>query len=102
MPPDPLERRVVSKVTWRLLPYLFLLYIIAYVDRINVSVAQLQMSTDLGLKSGRFGLAVGTFFIGYFVFEVPSNLALARVGARVWMARIMILWGLVTICMMFV
>ncbi|MBI3855280.1 MAG: MFS transporter [Planctomycetes bacterium] len=102
MDPDSLERRVVSKVSWRLLPYLFVLYIIAYVDRINVAVAQLQMSKDLVLDSERFGLAVGMFFIGYFVFEVPSNLVLSKVGARVWIARIMILWGIVTISMMFV
>jgi MFS transporter, ACS family, tartrate transporter len=97
-----LERRVVSKVSWRLLPYLFLLYVIAYIDRINVAVAQLQMRTDLGMEPERFGLAVGMFFIGYFVLEVPSNFVLSRVGARVWIARIMILWGIITICMMFV
>jgi ACS family tartrate transporter-like MFS transporter len=97
-----LERRVVAKVSWRLLPYLFLLYVIAYVDRINVAVAQLQMRSDLELKPERFGLAVGLFFVGYFALEVPSNIILSRVGARVWIARIMILWGIVTVGMMFV
>lgn len=96
------ERRVVRRVSWRLLPYLFLLYIIAYVDRINVAVAQRSMALDLSLDPARFGFAIGMFFIGYFVCEVPSNFILSRVGARVWIARIMILWGIVTICMMFV
>src|SRR6185295_17212899 len=93
-----LERRVVSKVSWRLLPYLFLLYIIAYIDRINVGVAKTSMSKDLGLDPDIFGLGAGIFFVGYFLFEVPSNLVLARVGARVWIARIMVFWGIVTIC----
>lgn len=101
-PSDSLERRVLRKVAWRLLPYLFLLYVVAYVDRINVSVAQLQMRQDLKLNTDEFGLAVGMFFIGYFIFEVPSNLVLSRVGARVWIARIMIFWGLITTCTMFV
>jgi ACS family tartrate transporter-like MFS transporter len=102
MDPAELERRVVSKVSWRLLPYLFLLYVIAYVDRINVAVAQLQMRSDLELKPERFGLGVGLFFVGYFALEVPSNVILSRVGARIWIARIMILWGIVTVGMMFV
>ena len=97
-----LERRVVSKVSWRLLPYLFLLYVIAYIDRINVGVARDVMSTDLHLDPAVFGAGAGIFFIGYFLFEVPSNFILTRVEARVWIARIMIFWGVVTICMMFV
>lgn len=97
-----LERRVVSKVSWRLLPYLFLLYVVAYVDRINVGVAKESLSRDLGLDPAVFGFGAGVFFLGYFLFEVPSNMMLVRVGARVWIARIMIVWGLVTVAMMFV
>jgi ACS family tartrate transporter-like MFS transporter len=96
------EQRVVSKVSWRLLPYLFLLYVVAYVDRINVGVAKESLSRDLGLDPAVFGFGAGVFFLGYFLFEVPSNIMLVRVGARVWIARIMILWGLVTVAMMFV
>src|SRR6185436_3189409 len=82
--------------------YLFLLYVVAYIDRINVSVAKLQMCADLHLSAKAFGAGAGIFFIGYFIFEVPSNFVLARVGARVWIARIMILWGIVSVAMMFV
>jgi ACS family tartrate transporter-like MFS transporter len=99
---DALERRVTSKVSWRLLPYLFLLYVVAYVDRINIGVAKEAMSRDLSLDPAAFGMGAGIFFLGYFLFEVPSNLVLTRVGARVWIARIMIAWGIVTVCMMFV
>jgi ACS family tartrate transporter-like MFS transporter len=98
---EGLERRTVSKVTWRLLPYLFLLYIVAYIDRINIGVAGLQMRRDVPMDSAVYGFGAGLFFIGYFLFEVPSNLVLARVGARVWIARIMIFWGLVSAAMMF-
>jgi len=98
---DSLERRTVSKVTWRLLPYLFLLYIVAYIDRINTSVAALQMPRDVPMSHAAFGRGAGLFFIGYFLFEVPSNLVLARVGARVWIARIMLVWGIISSCMMF-
>ena len=97
-----LERRVVSKVSWRLLPFLFLLYVIAYIDRINVGVAKTAMSRDLGLDPELFGAGAGIFFIGYFLFEVPSNLILTRVEARVWIARIMVFWGIITVCTMFV
>jgi ACS family tartrate transporter-like MFS transporter len=97
-----LERRVVSKVSWRLLPYLFLLYVIAYIDRINVGVAKAVMSEDLGIDPEIFGAGAGIFFIGYFIFEVPSNLVLTRVEARIWIARIMVFWGIITVCMMFV
>jgi ACS family tartrate transporter-like MFS transporter len=102
MEPDLLERRVVRKVSWRLLPYLFLLYTIAYIDRINVGVAQLRMSQDLGLDPAVFGFGAGIFFVGYFLFEVPSNMVLARVGARLWIARIMVFWGIVSSALMFV
>lgn len=102
MEADALERRVVSKVSWRLLPYLFLLYVIAYIDRINVGVAKAAMSKDLKLDPEIFGAGAGIFFVGYFLFEVPSNFMLTRVQARVWIARIMIFWGIITVCTMFV
>ena len=96
-----LERRTVAKVSWRLLPYLFLLYIVAYIDRINISVAALQMPRDVPMNEAAYGMGGGIFFIGYFLFEVPSNLVLERVGARVWIARIMVVWGIISSCMMF-
>ena len=99
---DAMERRVTSKVSWRLLPYLFLLYVVAYIDRINVGVAKEAMSRDLNLDPAAFGMGAGIFFIGYFLFEVPSSFVLTRIGARIWIARIMIAWGIVTVCMMFV
>ncbi len=98
---DELERRVVRKVSGHLLPYLFLLYIVAYIDRINISVAGLQMPRDVPMGEAAWGFGAGLFFIGYFLFEIPSNLILARVGARVWIARIMVIWGVVSSCMMF-
>ena len=98
---DSLESRVVSKVSWRLLPYLFLLYIVAYIDRINISVAALQMPRDVPMNEAAYGFGGGLFFIGYFLFEVPSNMVLARVGARIWIARIMVVWGIISSCMMF-
>jgi ACS family tartrate transporter-like MFS transporter len=99
--PD-IRRATIAKVTRRTLPFLMLCFFIAFVDRVNVSVASLQMNDDLGLSDAAFGLGAGIFFIGYVLFEVPSNLVLDRVGARKWIARIMITWGLVTIAMMFV
>lgn len=100
------ERAIVSKIAWRLLPLLFLCYIIAYIDRINVGFAKLQLQEVLGVEPAVFGqvygLGAGLFFIGYFLFEVPSNLILHRVGARVWIARIMVVWGLVSMGMMFI
>jgi len=92
----------LAKVRRHLLPFLFLLYIVNYMDRINVGFASLRMNQDLGFSDQVFGVGAGLFFIGYFIFEIPSNLILARVGARTWIARIMITWGLVAIAMMFV
>ncbi|WP_312375629.1 MFS transporter [Pseudomonas oryzihabitans] len=94
---DPLYR----KVAWRVLPLLLLGYIIAYLDRVNVGFAKLAMLNDLGLSEAAYGLGAGIFFIGYFIFEVPSNLMLHRVGAKLWIARIMITWGLVSSLMAF-
>src|SRR5262249_6152338 len=96
------ESTTYSKVAWRLLPFLFLCYMCAYLDRINVSFAKLQMVHDLGLSDAVYGLGAGIFFVGYLMFEVPSNLILLKVGARRWIARIMITWGLTSAIMMFV
>jgi ACS family tartrate transporter-like MFS transporter len=90
-----IERRTMSKVSWRLVPFLMLCYFIAYLDRVNLGFAGGPMSKDLGFSSAVFGGAAGVFFFSYFIFEVPSNLALDKVGARIWIARIMFTWGLV-------
>lgn len=97
-----LGRATLAKVGWRLLPFLLLLYIVAWIDRVNISVAALQMKPDLGLSDTVFGFGAGIFFAGYALFEVPSNLLLVRVGARFWIARIMITWGILSVLMMFV
>lgn len=97
-----LEGRVYRRVTRRLIPFLFLCYIFAYVDRVNVGFAKLQMQHDLGISDGVYGAAAGIFFIGYFFFEVPCNLALQKIGARRWLGPIMIVWGFVSACTMFV
>jgi len=89
-------------VTRRLIPFMFVLYVVAYLDRINVSFAALEMRRDLGFTDAVYGLGAGIFFIGYLLFEVPSNLIMHRVGARVWMARIMISWGIVSMATMLV
>src|SRR5215813_4148606 len=89
-----LERSTMRKIYLRLLPFAMICYILAYIDRINVSFAGLTMRGDLGLSAGDFGFAVGTFYWGYFIFEVPSNVILEKVGARIWIARIMITWGI--------
>ena len=91
-----LELATMQKVSRRLIPYLFVLYVTAYLDRINIGFAQLQMKSALGFSDTVYGLGAGVFFLGYFLFEVPSNLILARIGARVWIARIMITWGLIS------
>jgi D-galactonate transporter len=90
-----------ARVSWRLMPFLFLCYVVAYLDRVNVGFAKLQMLADLQLSDTVYGIGAGIFFIGYFLFEVPSNLLLARVGARVWIARIMISWGVISAALMF-
>jgi ACS family tartrate transporter-like MFS transporter len=89
-----LERSTMRKVYLRLLPFAVLSYVLAYIDRINVSFAGLTMRPDLGMSAGTFGFAVGMFYWGYFIFEVPSNVILEKVGARIWIARIMISWGI--------
>lgn len=97
-----LENRTVHKLLWRLLPFLFLLYIVNYLDRINVGFAALQMREQLAFSDRVFGIAFGIFFFGYFFFQLPSNLALVRVGARRWMSAIMLLWGIISVAMIFV
>src|SRR5882724_11590015 len=89
------ERATLAKVTRRLLPFLFLLYIVCFLDRVNIGFAALQLNQDLGFSPAVYGFGAGIFFLGDVVFEVPSNLMLARIGARVWIGRIMITWGLV-------
>jgi ACS family tartrate transporter-like MFS transporter len=97
-----LERSTMKRVTWRLLPFLLLLYIISWLDRVNVGFAKLQMNADLGLSDTAYGFGAGIFFLAYAACEIPSNLLLVRFGARRWIARIMITWGLISAGMMFV
>jgi MFS transporter, ACS family, tartrate transporter len=96
---DRLESAVVSRLMWRLLPFLFLLYIVAYLDRINVSFAVLQMRGQLGLSDRTYGRAAGMFFAGYFFFQLPSNLVLEKFGVRRWISGLMITWGVIS-CLM--
>jgi ACS family tartrate transporter-like MFS transporter len=93
---DDLETRVVRKISWRILPFVMLLYFISFLDRVNVGFAAFTMNKAIGLTPAMYGLGGGLFFVGYFLFEVPSNLILYRVGVRVWIARIMVTWGLVS------
>ncbi len=95
------EDRAYGKVFWRIIPFLMLCYVVAYLDRVNVGFAKLQMSSELGLSEAAYGIGAGIFFIGYFLFEVPSNVILNKVGARVWIARIMITWGVISAAFMF-
>lgn len=94
--------RLYRKIAWRLIPFLMVCYVAAYLDRVNVGFAKLQMLNDLQFSETVYGLGAGIFFFGYFIFEVPSNLVLQRVGARIWIARIMITWGLISACFAFV
>ncbi|PFH07711.1 D-galactonate transporter [Collimonas sp. PA-H2] len=96
------EAATYAKVTWRLLPMLFLCYVASYLDRVNVGFAKLQMLNDLKFSETVYGLGAGIFFLGYFIFEIPSNMMLHRVGARLWIARIMITWGIISGAMIFV
>ena len=90
------EQSTMRKVYWRLLPLAILAYFLAYLDRINVGFAALTMNKDLGLDAATYGMAAGAFFWGYFLFEVPSNMILEKIGARIWIARIMVSWGLLS------
>ena len=96
------EVALLHKITWKLIPFLCLCFMAAFLDRVNVGFAREALVAELGMSDAVYGLGAGLFFIGYFLFEVPSNLILERVGARIWIARIMVVWGLVSACMMFV
>jgi ACS family tartrate transporter-like MFS transporter len=93
---DSVGEQTLRRVRWRLLPFLGLLYIVSYLDRVNVSFAKLTMNAAIGIDDATYAFGAGIFFVGYFLFEVPSNLILERVGARRWIARIMLTWGLVS------
>src|SRR5215213_3157330 len=90
------EKQTMRRVSWRLMPFLTLAYLLCYIDRVNVGFAALQMNKAVGIDPKTYGLGAGIFFIGYFILEVPSNLALERFGARTWIARIMLTWGIVS------
>lgn len=96
------ESRAISKIIRRLIPFIGVLYVVNYLDRVNVSFAKLAMNADLGFSETVYGLGASIFFVGYFLFELPSNLMMMRFGARLWIARIMVSWGLVSTAMMFV
>jgi D-galactonate transporter len=98
----PSEAQLYARVTLRLIPFLFLCYVFAYLDRVNIGFAKLQMLDELNFSETVYGLGAGVFFFGYFIFEVPSNMMLHKVGARKWIARIMISWGVLSACMVFV
>jgi ACS family tartrate transporter-like MFS transporter len=104
-PASPLTdegRATIAKVVRRLVPFIFLCYVIAYIDRVNIGFAATELQRDLGLSDWAYGLGGGLFFLGYCLFEIPSNLMLERMGARLWISRIMISWGLVSMAMMFI
>lgn len=96
------ETALYNRVFWRIIPFLFLCYVVAFLDRVNVGFAKLQMAGQLGFSDTVYGFGAGIFFIGYFLFEVPSNLVLEKVGAKIWIARIMVTWGIISSCMMLV
>lgn len=96
------ENQLYARLTLRLLPFLFMCYVFAYLDRVNVGFAKLQMLDQLGFSETIYGFGAGVFFLGYFLFEVPSNILLHKIGARRWIARIMITWGIISACMVFV
>lgn len=99
---EAFEDRIYRKVNWRIIPLFILCFLFAYLDRVNISFAKLQMQSDLGFSDTVYGLGASLFFVGYFLFEVPSNMLLHKIGARVWIARIMVTWGITSACMMFV
>jgi ACS family tartrate transporter-like MFS transporter len=97
-----IERRTLRRITWRIVPFIMLLYFVAYIDRVNIGFAALEMRGDLGLTASMLGFGAGIFFWGYFLFEVPSNIILHKVGARLWIARVMVTWGIISGGMAFV
>ena len=96
-----MEKQVIRRITWRIVPFLTLLYLVAFLDRINVGFAALTMNHDIGLTSQMFGFGAGVFFFGYFLFEVPSTIILHHVGARFWIGRVLITWGVASLAMAF-
>ena len=100
--PISADTRTIRKLRIRIIPFLFLLYVVAYLDRTNISLASWTMNKELGITSHQYGLAFGIFYIGYFFFEIPSNLLLHKIGARIWIARILISWGIVAVITGFV
>ena len=101
---DPAVRRrlVINRVSWRIIPFVFISYVVAYVDRVNIGFAANALQRDLGLSHTQYGIGAGLFFLGYCLFEIPSNILLDKVGARRWIARIMIGWGIASMLTMFV
>src|ERR1700693_5456596 len=100
--PKAFEIAAIKKIAWRILPLILVAYFIAYVDRSNIAVAALTMNKDLGFSTFTYGLGAGIFFLGYFIFEIPSNLILERVGPRRWIARIIFTWGILSAACAFV
>src|SRR5436190_16776932 len=96
------QQQVISRVTRRLIGFAFVCYVVAYIDRVNIGFAATALQRDLRLSDTAYGIGGGLFFLGYCLFEIPSNLLLERVGARLWIARIMIVWGIVSMATMFV
>jgi len=90
-----IEKRTIQKLRTRIIPFIFVLYIVAFIDRINIGFAALTMNKELAITSQQYGFAFGIFFFGYFIFEIPSNLLLHKIGARIWIARILITWGII-------
>lgn len=97
-----IEKRTLRRITWRIVPFIMLLYLIAYIDRVNIGFAALTMKEDLGFTASILGFGAGIFFWGYFLFEVPSNIVLHKVGARLWIARVMVTWGIISGGMAFI
>lgn len=99
---DPLLKSAIDKAIKKIMPLVMLMYLINYIDRVNIGFAAASMNVDLGLSTAAYGLGAGLFFAGYVLFEVPSNIILHKVGARIWLARIMITWGIISASMSFV
>ena len=97
-----LEQRTIKRISWRIVPFIMLLYFIAYIDRVNIGFASLTMNKDLGFTASILGFGAGIFFWGYFLFEIPSNYILHKIGARIWIARVMVTWGIMSAGMAFV
>jgi len=99
---NTVEKRTLRRIAWRIVPFICFLYFIAFIDRVNIGFAALAMNKDIGLSPAVYGFGAGIFFLGYFIFEVPSNLILEKVGARIWIARVMLTWGIISGAMAFV